>query len=312
MSQTRAESVATVLIVDDEEWTSRSLESILRPRGIAVAMAYTARQALELASRAAPDLCIVDFHLPDMDGVDLVRELRSRRILDPVTPILMSSSGAGRAERLEALGAGAWDILRHPLDPGELIIRLENLIQAKREADRLYRELMTDPGTGLYNVRGILRRAREMGSGSIRYGHSMTCIAVGPARSPDASDADADGADRAAARDFVPVAAHAVHAAVREYDAVGQTGPLEFVIVASGLDRPGAVRLADRILESLERTPSPDPVRPTEEPLPLRAGVYVTAPEQLVAPEHLLSGATAALRQAQSASGGFKVRTFDA
>jgi len=316
MTQSHADPITTVLIVDDQEWTSRSVESILRPRGFAVIKAYTGRQALELASRARPDLGIIDFHLPDMNGIDVVRELRSRKILDPVTPLLMTtSSGAGRAERLEALSAGAWDILRHPLDPGELMLRMDNLIQAKHEADRLRDEIITDVGTGLYNVRGVLRRAREMRASSRRFGTPIACIAVGPARPSDTAESNTEETDKPTLTDLLPAAAHVVQSTVREYDAVGQMGPCEFVIVAAGLDQTTAVRLADRILENLERTPGADETcKAAQEGWPLRAGVYVTPADDAtdVDPENLVSRATTALRRAQTTKGDFKVRPFEA
>ncbi|MCG6954570.1 MAG: response regulator [Gemmatimonadetes bacterium] len=314
MTQPRADLVTTVLIVDDQEWTSRSVESILRPRGYAVLKAYTGQQALEVAGRVTPDLAIVDFHLPDMHGIEVVRELRSRGIVDPTTPLLMmSSSGIGRAERMEALGAGAWDTFRHPLDPGELILRIENLVQAKHVADRLRREIMTDMETGLYNLRGVLRRAKEIGADSVRFGRTVACIAVGPAWAGEGPGAESGGHAELPLADFIPAAAHALRAAVRESDAVGQMGPLEFVIVASGLDQVSATRLADRILQNLERTPRTDVAGfGGHAELPLRAGVYVTPREDAVDAEHLLSRATIALRKAQGTNGNFKVRSFEA
>jgi PleD family two-component response regulator len=314
MTQPRADLVTTVLIVDDQEWTSRSVESILRPRGYAVLKAYTGQQALELAGRVAPDLAIVNFHLPDMHGIEVVRELRNRRIVDPTTPLLMmSSTGIGRAERLEALGAGAWDTFRHPLDPGEMILRIENLVEAKHEADRLRREIITDLETGLYNVRGVLRRAKEIGADSVRFGRTVACIAVGPAWAREGPGADAVGHTELLLADFIPAAAHAVRAAVRESDAVGQMGPLEFVVVASGLDQGSARQLADRIIQNLERTPTTGVANlGGRADLPLRAGVYVTPREDTVDPEHLLSRATIALRRAQGADGEFKVKSFEA
>jgi PleD family two-component response regulator len=316
MTQSYADPITTVLIVDDQEWTSRSVESILRPRGFAVIKAYTGRQALELAGRARPDLGIIDFHLPDMNGIEVVRELRTRKILDSVTPLLMTtSSGAGRAERLEALSAGAWDILRHPLDPGELMLRMDNLIRAKHEADRLRDEIITDVGTGLYNVRGVLRRAREMRASSRRFGTPIACIAVGPGRPVDTAEGDAALTQGPTLADLLPGAARVVQSTVREYDAVGQMGPCEFVIVATGLDQTAAVRLADRILENLERTPGADETcKAAEEGWSLRAGVYVTAADEAtdVDPENLLSRATTALRRAQTTKDNFKVRPFEA
>src|SRR5690554_6500708 len=52
-----------VLLVDDQEWTSRSIESILRPKGHVVLKAYTGQQAIELVTKVNPDAVIVDVHL---------------------------------------------------------------------------------------------------------------------------------------------------------------------------------------------------------------------------------------------------------
>lgn len=317
MPQLQDGFVNTVLIVDAQEWTSRSVESVLAPRGYTVLKAYTGAQALELAKRTETDLGIIGFHLHDMDGVDLVRRLRGEEIISAVTPLLMvSTDRVGRAERLEALDAGAWDLLHHPIDTGELLLRMENLVRAKHESDRLRREIITDLTTGLYNVRGVLRRAKEMGADSLRFGRSMACIAVGPAwPSDEVAIEDSSSGPHSPLSELMPGAAHAVRAAVRESDAVGQMGPSEFVIVASGLDQAAATRLADRILHNLAHAPgaqSGGEWMPEETQIPLRAGIYVTPEQDTVDPEHLLSRATIALRRAQVTNGDFKVTSFDA
>src|SRR5215218_1743776 len=65
-----------VLVANDQEWSARSLESILGPNGYAVLRAYTGRQALELARSAQPDVVIVDVRMPDIDGLDVCEVLR--------------------------------------------------------------------------------------------------------------------------------------------------------------------------------------------------------------------------------------------
>jgi len=118
-----------VLLVDDQEWTSRSIESILRPKGHVILKAYTGQQALDLVGKVSPDAVLVDVNLPDIDGVDLLRRLKVAPTVHSTTPILMITSGTmGRAQRLEALSAGAWDILTHPVDPNELILRMDTFV----------------------------------------------------------------------------------------------------------------------------------------------------------------------------------------
>lgn len=317
MPTMRANLSNTVLLVDDQEWKSRSVESILRPKGLAVLKAFTGHQALDLANRISPDLIMVDFHLPDMDGIDLVRELATRAVLDPVTPLLMlSSSPVGRAERLEALGAGAWDIFRHPLDPVEFLLRLENLLAAKKEADRLRAEIITDPTTGFYNARGVLRRARELSADSARFGRTLACIAVGPEWAAGEGDSPHPAVARSVAEEYTASVASALRAVVRESDAVGRLGPGEFVIVLSGVDQAMAAQLAERVVEQASgAAPGPaqgpaGPLRPAD--VRLRVGVYVADGGESIDPERLLSRATLALRRAQGTEQGFPIRPLEA
>jgi len=295
-----------VLLVDDQEWTSRSIESILRPKGHVVLKAYTGRQALDLVQKVSPDAMIVDFHLPDLDGIEVARELRRAPTVHSVTPLLMiSASQIGRAERMEALSAGAWDILRHPVDPGELVLRVETLVRAKQEADRIREEGLTDPGTGFYNARGLLRRAQEISADAIRFERPLACIAFGP----EWLDRVISSEVPAAADPFVEGIARALKSVTRGSDTVGRLASGEFVIVAPGTDRDGAVRLADRVLRLVQETPG---LEMTREEFRLRAGFYATAASEPVNPEDLLFKATMALRRAQVDDGGFPVRAYGA
>lgn len=299
-----------VLLVDDQEWTSRSIESILRPKGHVVLKAYTGQQALDLVKKVSPDAILVDVHLPDMDGVDVVRQLKASMTVYSTTPILMITSGTvGRAERLEALSAGAWDILTHPVDPSELILRMDTFVRAKQEADRVRDEGLTDPKTGFYNVRGILRRAKEISADAARFDRPLTCIAFGPHllgnQGKDESEAFAEAMG-------APVAA-ALRLVTRVSDTVGRLGPGEFVVVAPGTGADGAVRLADRVIEALEAAAATRDHTFTMEALSqLRAGFCAVTSEDPTTPEDLLLRATMALRQAQADDGSFRVRSYDA
>ncbi|MGD8279736.1 MAG: response regulator [Gemmatimonadota bacterium] len=297
-----------VLLIDDQEWTSRSIESILRPKGHVVLKAYTGQQALDLVQKVSPDALIVDVHLPDIDGVDLVRKLRASPTIPLMTPVLMITGGTvGRAERLEALGAGAWDILTHPVDPNELILRMETFIRAKQDADRIRDEGLTDPGTGFYNARGILRRAKEIGADAVRFERPLTCIAFGP-HSFGASGRGPEAASEVIGHRM----AAALRAVTRVSDTIGHLGPGEFVVVAPGTDTDGAVRLADRVFEAIEAEPDPTDLVDPALLRQIRAGFCAVRGSEPTTPEDLLLKATTALRRAQSDDGSFRVRAFDA
>ncbi|MDH3205939.1 MAG: response regulator [Gemmatimonadota bacterium] len=297
-----------VLLVDDQEWTSRSVESILRPKGHVVLKAYTGQQALDLVQKVSPDALIVDVHLPDIDGVDLVRQLRALPNIPSMTPVLMITGGSvGRAERLEALGAGAWDILTHPVDPNELILRMETFVRAKQDADRVRDEGLTDPATGFYNARGILKRAKEIGADAVRSERPMTCVAFGP-QSFQATGKSLEALVEAISKSV----AAALRVATRTSDTVGHLGPGEFIVVAPGTDEKGAVRLADRVLEAVEHEASRDAMIDPELVTQIRAGFCAVEGDAPTTPEDLLLKATMALRKAQADDGSFRVRAFEA
>jgi len=159
-----------VLIANDQEWSARSLESILGPHGYAVLRAYTGRQAVELARNAQPDAFIVDAGMPDIDGTEVCRLLREEASCSVAMPIVITTAGpAGRAQRIEAYRAGAWEFCSQPLDGDALLLRLDTWIQSKREVDRVRDQSLLDEITGLYNVNGLARRARETAAGSDRH-----------------------------------------------------------------------------------------------------------------------------------------------
>src|SRR6185437_15026869 len=106
-----------VLLANDQEWSARSLESILGPNGYAVLRAYTGKQVLDLARSAQPDLVIMDIRLPDMDGGDVCKQLLDDVRFNASTPIIITTSGpAERSQRLAALQSGAWEFVSQPLD----------------------------------------------------------------------------------------------------------------------------------------------------------------------------------------------------
>jgi diguanylate cyclase (GGDEF)-like protein len=294
-----------VLLIDDQEWTSKSLEGVLRPRGHVVLKAFTGQQALDLVQKVSPDAILVDVKLPDIDGIDLLRRLRSSPTVHATTPLLIvTDSPLGRAERLEALSAGAWDILSHPVDPNELILRMDTFVRAKQEADRVRDEGLTDPTTGFYNVRGILQRTKEISADAVRHERPITCIAFGPSQTDIDRPASEQGQD-AAELVSRPVAVALRHV-TRLSDTIGKLGPGEFVVVAPGTDEAGALRLADRVLEAIMSEADAQPA------MQVRAGFCAMPGQQQASPEDLLLRATMALRQAQGEDGPFRVRAFEA
>ncbi len=301
-----------VLLVDGKESSATSVEEILKPRGHVVLRAHTGKQALGLVQKVSPDAVLIEAQLSDADGIDLLRELNRVGTIYPTTPkFILSGTELGKAERIEAMSAGAWDVLIRPIDQDELILRLDTFVRAKQAADRVREEGLTDPNTGFYNIRGILRRTKEIRADAFRYERPLTCMAFGPHPLDAPTLPDEEAAELAEIMSQ-PVA-EALRTVTRISDTVGRLGPGEFVVLAPGTDEAGALRLADRVLKALEADSARQAFGITPEALAqLRAGFVSVNAKDETAAEDLLLQATIALRKAQSDSGGFRVRAYDA
>ena len=292
----RPDRAPVVLIANDQEWSARSLESILGPNGYAVLRAYTGHQALERAREGRPDLIILDAQLPDIHGFEVCHQLRSDPEFNPATPIIITTAGpSGRAQRLDAYRAGAWEFLGQPLDGESLLLKLETYLTAKRIADRGAQEPLVDPASGLYSSRGLSRRAREIGSEVSRRREPMACVVF---------TVEGRGGDGAAAEAVARVA-DVLRRQGRASDAIGRVGDAEFAIVAPATQAEGVRRLLDRLEQAMT------PVSDSSE-MRLRAGCYAVSnmAAAKVAPLEMLLRATAALRDLTASGGGDRIRDW--
>ena len=304
----KAPNAPLVLIANDQEWSARSLESILVPNGYAVVRAYTGQQALERARTSQPDLIILDAQMPDMHGFEVCRALRGDPRFSATTPIVITTSGpSGRTQRLEAYRAGAWEFLGQPLDGEALLLKLNTFLESKREVDGLREENLLDPGTGLYNMRGLSRRAREIGAEAFRRRDPVACVVF----APDIESSEEETQEEEARRLSDQVAL-LFRQAGRASDAIGRLGMAEYGVIAPATGPEAAVRLARRLGGAIES--SPIPMRGGERTLRLRAG-YCAVPdfaESSVDAVELLLRATTALRDLKrEGPAGERIRAFD-
>ena len=118
-----------VLIIDDEAQIRRFLGISLRAQGYDVAEAANGRDGLESLATRGADLVILDLGLPDRDGQDVLRELRTWSSV----PVLVLSVRANENEKVAALDNGANDYVAKPFGVQELSARLRVLLRSKPE-----------------------------------------------------------------------------------------------------------------------------------------------------------------------------------
>jgi DNA-binding response OmpR family regulator len=114
-----------ILITEDDPDTALLLERALQRAGHRTAMAGSGEAALRLARQEAPDLILLDWDLPGIDGLEVCRSLRTHA----TAPILMVTGHDSIADRVKGLGEGADDYLVKPFDMSELLARVQALLR---------------------------------------------------------------------------------------------------------------------------------------------------------------------------------------
>ncbi|WP_027134983.1 response regulator [Geminicoccus roseus] len=120
-----------VLVVDDEAAIHRFLGPALAANGYEVLRADTGEAGLQAIRTRAPDIVVLDLGLPDMDGKDLLRRLRSWSQL----PVVVLSARDREVEKIEALDLGADDFVNKPFGAGELMARLRAALRHRMQAE---------------------------------------------------------------------------------------------------------------------------------------------------------------------------------
>jgi two-component system KDP operon response regulator KdpE len=112
--------VSTILVVDDEPQIRRALRTSLEAHGYAVQTAGTGEEAVLAAAEDSPDLVFLDLGLPDLDGTEVIRRVRSFSEV----PVIVLSVRDRQADKVAALDAGADDYVAKPFGMEEVLARL--------------------------------------------------------------------------------------------------------------------------------------------------------------------------------------------
>jgi two-component system, OmpR family, KDP operon response regulator KdpE len=134
MRSTRSDG-GRVLVVEDEPALLRALQINLRARGYEVSTSSAGQDALVEAARRPPDAVLLDLGLPDLDGTDVIRQLRTWTAV----PVIVLSGRAESGDKIGALDAGADDYVTKPFSMEELVARLRALL--RRDAHPSSRQL---------------------------------------------------------------------------------------------------------------------------------------------------------------------------
>jgi diguanylate cyclase (GGDEF)-like protein len=247
-----------ILAAEDNPVFQTMLRSMLTKWGYDVIIARDGEEAwAALRSDSAPQLAILDWMMPGMDGVEVCRKVRAAN-REPYIYILLLTARADAEDLVEGMESGADDYLKKPFNSHELRVRLragrrilhlqEELLQA-REA--LREQATHDSLTGLLNRASILGALETQLSRAEREQQPISVLMADLDRFKQINDTSGHLAGDAVLRET----AQRMKSAVRRYDSVGRYGGEEFLIVIPGCNGAAAETQANRIRESVSATP---------------------------------------------------------
>ena len=239
-----------VLIAEDNPGFRLALEKLLKKWGYDAVPAVNGREALDLLTQADPPrLAILDWMMPELDGVEVCRQVRERNV-EPYIYVLLLTAKDTADELIEGMEAGADEYLRKPVNTQELRVRLragrriidlqEELVRAR---ELLRKQASRDSLTEFFNrgamfeilVRELKRAERESSTLSL----IMTDL--------DHFKKINDNFGHPAGDAVLREAARRIAACIRPYDAPCRYGGEEFVIVMPGCDLDDAIARAEDI-----------------------------------------------------------------
>ncbi|MEN3012995.1 MAG: response regulator transcription factor [Endomicrobiia bacterium] len=117
-----------ILIIEDDQETAEYTKQILEAEGFEVYNSYTGKDVIKKILTLSPDLILLDLTLPDIDGIDLCREIKTDFRLQTI-PIIMLTARASTEDKIIGFESGADDYIIKPFEPQELILRIKALLR---------------------------------------------------------------------------------------------------------------------------------------------------------------------------------------
>jgi diguanylate cyclase (GGDEF)-like protein len=225
-----------ILVVDDEPYMVKLLEYNLRKGGYQVITAYNGYEALQKLEQAKPDLIIADVKMPQMDGYELCRRLRSNAETKSIPFIFLTAKGQ-ISERIEGLKKGADDYITKPFNPKEILARIEATLLKKRVSGQSVSEL-----TQINDHVHFLKCLEEEIDNAKRYIYPFV-LALMHSENFEASD------DAPLLKEFIAF----LSSQLRKVDTIGKYGE-NFAIVMPQMTQDNAKVRLERISKLLEET----------------------------------------------------------
>jgi two-component system cell cycle response regulator len=247
-----------VLMVDDDELVRARLAALLRMAQFEVETAASGGEALRIMSARHCHILLAEWQLPDMDMVELCREVRADQTNGYVYVVLHSVRDS-KADLLAGLAAGADDYVVKGVPTDEILARLEvarritGLERKLRTSNRENRRLsVTDPLTGTNNLRYLMKNLPDELLRARRYGHAMAVLSCDIDGFKQINDRFGHEAGNELLREFVARSGNCLR---KDIDWLARVGGDEFMIVLPETTVQGANAVAQKLRQAYTERP---------------------------------------------------------
>jgi two-component system, cell cycle response regulator len=244
-----------ILVVDDNPDNLEIISTRLRFRGYAVEVAERGEEAIAKVHEAGPDLILLDIMMPDMDGYEVARRIRSEENLAYI-PIIVVTARDSTEDKVTGLDAGADDYLTKPINFPELEARVRSMLRIKRLQDQLEeknRELeqlsIRDGLTGLFNHRHLHELLADEFERSRRTEEPVSVVMFDLDRFKEVNDTHGHQAGDQVLMELADI----LRESAREIDKLGRYGGEEFMVILPESDPEAGVTFAERVREMVEQ-----------------------------------------------------------
>lgn len=292
-----------VCVADDCDDENALLCTGLHLNNYETISAPTGQAALEICRTSPVDILLLDVGLPDIDGYEVCRQLKS----DPLTasiPVVFITAHSETENVVHGYNLGAVDYIAKPYNLPIIMIRIEAIMRTQQSRDELTSTgdlidtAYTDHLTGLRNSRFLLERLQEEVEKAHRYDYPVSCVVLDV---DEMKPLDEGEAGTASLDDVLVEIAMAMRNASRNYDILARYDGAMFAAVLPHALLDEAIHYAKKIYEEISTITFNDPCCPTV--AKLRFGVVSCRNGSAIGADHILGEAMQGLLKAKSYKG---------
>lgn len=237
-----------ILIIDDADPVHKLVKIRLRKEDVEFHSALDGTTGLAMARTVQPDLILLDIDMPQPDGFEVCRQLKSD-VSTTAIPIIFLSAASTSDQIVQGLELGASDYMIKPFEPAEFRARVRAALRMKHLVDLLSHKAMIDGLTELWNRAYFDQRLVAEFALARRREHALSCVMIDIDHFKTINDRFGHPAGDYVLRSVGQV----LQAGSRTEDVVCRYGGEEFAIIAPAIAAEGAMQMAERLRHTLEQ-----------------------------------------------------------